>query len=304
LKPGNLRPMLPVEEPLTNDSGFVHEVKWDGFRALAYLDGSYVFLQSRGGTDLSRRFPQVAACLAAKAWQGVLDGEIVALSHRGVVDFSLLRSGSSASSVRFVVFDVLSWEREILCPWPWSKRRALLEDLALSEGVILLSPLLPGSLAENLTRAQEQHWEGVVSKHAESPYLPGVRSRWWRKHKIRRSLDGVVVGFRWRSRHVRSLGLGLYLSDGGLCYVGSVGSGLGQREREFLEDAAGLLSLEVPPVVNPPADAGSWVWFKPHLVAEVEYLELTPQMRLRHPAFLRFRFDKVAAECRLEGDGR
>jgi bifunctional non-homologous end joining protein LigD len=301
LKPGEFRPMLPVQEPLGEEEGFIHEIKWDGFRALAYLQGGKVLLESRGGHSLNRRFPQIASFLGQKEWQAVLDGEIVAFRPGGEADFSLLKSGS-ARMICYVAFDLLFLAGENLCPQPWQRRRALLEELVESAGPLLLSPLLPGSLGENLRRAREHGWEGIISKHRQSPYLPGERSPWWRKHKILRTLDAVVVGLRLRGRQVRSLALGLFCPDDRLVYLGSCGSGLGLREREFLEQASILLHTDRPPVDNPPPADGSWVWFQPHLVAEVEYLELTAQKRLRHPVFLRFRFDKRPQECQWTGD--
>jgi len=302
LKPGSLQPMLPVNQPLQAEGGYVHEIKWDGFRALAYLNGAEVYLASRNGHRLNERFPQIAAELAARNWRAVLDGELVAVGDRGEVDFSLLRSSSTVKEVRYVVFDLLVWEDSMLCPRPWRERRDILEVLFVQERRLLLSPLLPGTLQECLELAKERGWEGIISKHEASPYLPGVRSSWWRKHKIRRTIDGVVVGIRCRGQAVRSLALGLILPGGKLCYVGNVGSGLRERDREFLQEASSLLRVEHPGVVNPPSQDGNWVWFRPHLVAEVEYLELTPQLRLRHPVFLRFRFDKRPEECSAAGE--
>lgn len=183
--------MLPVQEPLGEEEGFIHEIKWDGFRALAYLQGGKVLLESRGGHSLNRRFPQIASFLGQKEWQAVLDGEIVAFRPGGEADFSLLKSGS-ARMICYVAFDLLFLAGENLCPQPWQRRRALLEELVESAGPLLLSPLLPGSLGENLRRAREHGWEGIISKHRQSPISlgnarPGGAStrscalwtRWW-----------------------------------------------------------------------------------------------------------------------------
>ncbi|HPT82273.1 MAG TPA: RNA ligase family protein [Limnochordia bacterium] len=294
--------MLPVDEPLVDERGYRHEIKWDGFRCLAYLEGNKVCLCSRGGRSLNARFPQIAADLAQKDLQAVLDGEIVAFNAQGRADFGLLKAGSKAKHMRYAVFDILSWQGKNLCQQPWWQRRDLLEGTVSSSGFILLSPLLPFTLEECLSAAKERGWEGIVSKHEQSPYLPGTRSAWWRKRKILRSLDGVVVGIRMRGSQVRSFALGLYLPAGPLCYVGSVGSGLNQADREFLQQAAALLAVEHPALSNPPKDDGSWIWFRPHLVAEVQFLEITPQLRLRHPVFLRFRMDKNPEECLVEGE--
>src|SRR5690606_41244348 len=90
--------MLPVQEPLGEEEGFIHEIKWDGFRALAYLQGGKVLLESRGGHSLNRRFPQIASFLGQKEWQAVLDGEIVAFRPGGGAHYSL-REGGSARTI-------------------------------------------------------------------------------------------------------------------------------------------------------------------------------------------------------------
>ncbi|NMB01595.1 MAG: hypothetical protein GX971_08805 [Firmicutes bacterium] len=299
------KPMLPSESPLLDETGFLHEIKWDGFRALAYLDGDKVLLESRNGRSLNDHFPEVVKALQKEEKHAVLDGELIALSLEGKVDFSLLRQSKLASEqVRFVVFDLLFLDGETLCAKPWLQRRDYLDNLIMGQGLIMRSPLLAGDLQTNLNFAKEQQLEGIISKHQDSPYLPGVRSAWWRKSKIRRSLDCVVVGLRLRDEKVRSLAVGLYQNDDSLLYIGNVGSGLGQDELVFLRESINLLAHNSPLVTNPPGGGVDWIWFKPHLVVEVEYLELTHQKRLRHPTFLRFRFDKIASECRIEGELR
>ena len=300
-----LQPMLPVEQSIpTDESGFVHEIKWDGYRVLAYIDNGNVRLESRNGRNLNKRFPQIVECARTKGLQAILDGEIVALTQDGHVEFSLLRS-SPTSGIRicYIVFDLLNFQSEDFCSRPWFERREHLETLLENEGIIMLSPLLPGSAQDCLSFAVEQHLEGIVSKQRNSPYLPGTRSSFWRKQKIRRSLDGILVGVKMRERQVRSMAVGTYEPDGSLFYLGNVGSGLGHEELGFLLQALELLSTpEIVrcPCVNPPQDADHFVWCQPLLVVEIEYFELTPCKRLRHPVFLRFRFDKNPKDCVME----
>lgn len=297
----HFKPMLPVDQPLLDEAGFVHEIKWDGFRALAYLDGDHVLLESRNGHSLNRHFPQVVAAFKKKKQNAVFDGELIALDLDGKVDFSLLRqSRLSSTQIRFIVFDLLYLEGETLCPRPWFERRKKLEQLVWDQSIIAISPLMPGNLTINLDFAKDNQLEGIVSKHKDSPYLPGVRSPMWRKHKIRKSLDCVVVGLRLRAEKVRSMAVGVYQDDV-LLYIGNVGSGLGQEELNFLEQSIRILAQESPKIINPPDGSSEWIWFKPHLVAEIEFAEFTAQKRLRHPVFLRFRFDKNPSDCQIEG---
>ena len=305
MKMMRLRPMLPVEHSVpADDCGFVHEIKWDGYRILAYIEGDDVRLQSRNGRNLNERFPQIVDYARQKGFRAILDGEIVALTQDGRVEFSLLRSSpTSGVQICYIVFDLLYFQSEDLCSRPWFKRRERLETLLGNEGIIMLSPLLPGSAQDCLDFAAKQHLEGIVSKQRDSPYLPGIRSSLWRKQKIRRSLDGILVGVKMRERQVRSMAIGTYRPDGSLFYLGNVGSGLGHEELDFLRKAMELLVTPDDvhcPCVNPPQDASHFVWCQPRLVVEIEYFELTPSRRLRHPVFLRFRFDKDPNDCVME----
>lgn len=296
------RPMLPVIETGVDTGEFVHEIKWDGFRTLAYVLDDGVDLESRNGHSLNERFPQVLASLG-ELQKGVmvLDGEVVALTREGKVEFSLLRHAAGRRpNTLYVVFDLLFFQGQDLCALPWHERRYRLETLILNQGAILLSPLLPGNLADCLTFASEHDLEGIVSKKSDSPYLPGERSPFWRKHKLHRTLDCIVIGLNMEGGRVRSLVLGLYEGDGRLRYVGSAGSGLGHDELDFLNKAITLLGQEASPVFSQPKQPGDVKWFKPHLVVEVKYTEFTPQLYLRHPVIVRFRFDKDPKDCLLE----
>ncbi|MCK9526702.1 MAG: non-homologous end-joining DNA ligase [Limnochordia bacterium] len=295
----SLRPMLPANEPVPRDEvGFIHEIKWDGYRLLSYLDGGDVQLISRNGYSFNDRFPNLAEYLRKKDLQAVLDGEVVALTKEGRVDFSLLQSRNSGIDICYVVFDVLRVRGEDLCPRPWFERRRRLEEMIQSEGPLLVSPLLSGSASDCLSFAIEQGFEGIVSKREDSPYLPGVRTSYWFKQKILRTLDCLLVGVKVDRR---SVAVAVYRGDGALVYLGNVGSGLGQGELGFLTEALETLGkLTECPCINPPRDAHQWTWCKPLLVLEVEYLEFTSSGRLRHPVFLRFRFDKEPQACLME----
>ena len=297
------KPMLPVEQPLGEQSGFVHEIKWDGYRALAYLDGDQVLLESRNGHSLNNHFPTIVKSLSELRMKGVIDGELIAFSSDGKVDFSSLRgSRRNAAPLMYIVFDVLYVSGENICSKPWFKRRECLEELVFRHEQVVLSPLLPNDLKTNLNMANENQLEGIISKQKNSPYLPGVRSIFWRKHKIVRTIDCVVVGLRLRKGKISSLAVGLYQQNGAMLHVGNVASGLSQREIDFLSQSVNLLEQKSSAVINPPQNGADWIWFNPHLVVEIRYLELTAHLRLRHPVFVQFRFDKSPGECRFEGD--
>ena len=296
-------PMLPESQRVGDDVSFVHEIKWDGFRTLAYLSEEGVRLESRNGRSFNQRFAPIVKHLEAWKPGVILDGEVVAFNLQGRADFSLLRySPDPSSQLCYVVFDLLFRQGVSICPEPWSRRRACLEqffDSNVESGGVMLSPLLPGTVEECLDFAKQNHLEGIVSKRKDSPYLPGTRSPLWCKQKLVKTADCVVVALSYGGKRIRSLGVAIYAQWGELYYLGKVGSGLGHTELDFLYHAVKLLENDQIPVVNPPTDYSQLVWLRPHLVVELEYLEITPQGRLRHPVFKRFRFDKEPLSCKL-----
>lgn len=297
--------MLPVDQPLApGEKGFIHEIKWDGYRLLAQVDKGKVALVSRNGRNLNSRFPQLVEWLQQKGLEAVMDGEVVALTGEGRVDFSLLQQShlkKSGVQICYIVFDLLYLLGESICAQPWFERRERLEALLPSEGFVLISPLLAGEAPEALNFAREHQLEGIISKDRRSPYLPGKRSPLWRKQRITRSTNCVLAGVKMDRTKVRSMAVALYNPSGELVYIGNVGSGLKSTELDFLEQSIALLATANCPVTNPPAGTtDEWIWFRPLVVVEVEYLELTSQTRLRHPVFLRFRFDKSPQDCTME----
>ncbi|NLJ79650.1 MAG: hypothetical protein GX335_01325 [Firmicutes bacterium] len=290
------RPMLPVLKEIGDESQFQHEIKWDGFRALAYVEKE-VSLESRNGHELNSRFPQLLPGLKGLGQCLVLDGEIVALGKKGLPEFSLLKGPFDEIPLIYIAFDLLFRRGRSLCHLPWGQRRQMLEELLRPQKQIYMSPLLEGDLKTCFQLAQQAGLEGIVSKQINSPYLAGERSHFWRKKKIRRTLDCVVAGLNYRKNRLRSLSLALYNLEGALFYIGSVGSGLGFEEIEFFEKAGNALARPAPPLRNPPEIRNSIIWLEPRLVVEIKYLEMTPQEKVRHPVFLRLRSDKDASRC-------
>lgn len=299
-----LVPMLASAEPLVREDGYVHEIKWDGYRALAYVEGGQAELISRNGRNLTRHFLEIVPYLASLPRQPlVLDGELIALGKEGLPAFAHLRKGSSQRrTVAYAVFDLLYLSGENLCALPWLQRRTRLRALAVPQGPIFISPVFPGPLSHLLAKVKKLGLEGVVSKRIDSPYLPGVRSPAWRKTRIFRRDDFVVGGLKTGRGTVRAILVGQYCpKSGNLLYLGGVGSGLSKREREFFKAAQSKLAVSQPPFVNVP----QWedvAWLTPHLVVEVEYVEFTPSRRLRQPVLVRFRWDKLPWECIYKGE--
>lgn len=313
--PTDLRPMLAVAGGLPDtDDGWSYELKWDGQRALAYLEGGKVRLYSRIGRDISVSYPELAGLAATlRGRQVLLDGEIVAFAD-GKPSFSALQRRMHTDSpgaaqhlatqvpATYLVFDILQLDGRPLTQLPYSRRRELLEELQVSGPAWITPPAFNGTSGADVLRAsQEQSLEGIVAKRLNSPYRPGARSPDWRKVKNLRRQEVVVGGWRpgegTRAGGIGSLLIGVYGPEG-LTYAGRVGSGFDQRMLELLaRRLAPLASDESPFAVEVPRKfAKDAKWVRPVLVVEVAFDRWTEDDRLRHPVFAGLRDDKDPEE--------
>jgi ATP-dependent DNA ligase len=324
------RSFAPMEaetaSELPNGGEWQYEPKWDGFRALAFRDGSSIRLQSKAGKPLARYFPDVAESLERlAATRFVLDGEIVIpVEGRLSFDELLLRVHPAASRVRtlveahrarLMVFDLLVDERgRSLVDLPLEQRRARLEAFAErffpGDGAIVLSRVTRHLRTARRWLAGGGHGDldGVVAKRLDLPYRSGERDGML-KVKRQRTADCVVGGFRYASRggDVGSLLLGLYDGDGRLDHVGFC-SGLSAEVRQGLR--LQLERLRRPPGFTGRAPGGpsrwstersaQWEPLGPKLVVEVAYDHVS-NGRFRHGTrFLRWRPDKDPRQCSVE----
>ena len=314
--PERVRPMLAVAAPLpVHDEGWAYEFKWDGVRALVYVDGGRVRAYSRNDKDLAPSFPELRAVgefLGSRT--AILDGEVVAFDDAGRPSFGRLQQrlhlGSSSLVQRrarevpisFLAFDLLYLEGRLLIDRPYDERRALLEGLKL-EGASFATPpsVTDAHGADILAVARERGLEGVVAKRRGSHYAPGQRNGEWLKIKNFRTQEVVIGGWTpgkgAREGSIGALLLGLP-GSAGLDYVGKVGTGFSDdARRELLETFAALETSSSPFAGRlPSADAAHAHYVSPELVGEVRYGEWTGDRRLRHPSWRGLRPDKNAAD--------
>jgi bifunctional non-homologous end joining protein LigD len=300
------RPMLatPVKE-LPRGEGWLFEPKWDGYRALAYVRGGEVELQSRTGkSDFTTRFDAIARALprAVRTPDCVLDGEVCAIDDTGRASFSAMQQG--AGTLVYYVFDLLEQDGEPLIDLPLMERRRRLKKLlGRSHSVAFTDTFDDG--AALLDAAAQQGLEGVMAKRPDSRYEQG-RSRQWLKVKVRPRQDLVVAGYTKGQRRRERMGaLVLAVHErGGLRWAGNVGTGF--TEHEIDELLARLRPLERPdsPLVTAPkmprVRKSDVRWVEPELVVEVEFVEWTHEGHLRFPTFLGVREDKLPEEVRSE----
>jgi bifunctional non-homologous end joining protein LigD len=311
-KPGRYAPMLAtLEQDVPKGDGWTYEVKWDGYRALAYVAGGEVGLVSRNGNDLTARFPAVAKAIgkALRTPNAVLDGEVCALDEEGRATFSAMQQGKAGTRYIFVAFDLLEVEGKPLVDAELTARRKRLAQLLdKRRKTVQFSESFDDGDAL-FEAAEEQGFEGIIGKRARSTYQPGRRSRDWVKVKTHGRQEFVIGGYtRGEGRRANSFGsllLGVY--DEGvekLRYVGSVGTGFNEREIQRLLGLLRPLGTKEPPfdpVPKPPrVRKGDIVWVEPRLVAEVEFVEWTHDQRLRAPSYQGLREDKAPREVHEE----
>ena len=274
-------PMLasPWTRPFSSNEWFF-ELKWDGFRSIAYIgEGAPVFL-SRRGLDLVSRYPELRGVHTGRP--AVIDGEIVAMGDDGKPSFFLL----GRTPALFVAFDLL-WMDEDLTGLAFEERRRLLEALAL-EGPVVVNDVVAGDGEDFYEAIVAQGLEGMVAKRAGSLYHQGQRSPDWRKIVSRRMTTAVVGGFLAgdgnRIGTFGSLLLGIE-KDGELHFIGSVGSGFDDVTLRGIASTFRGLARDTSPFTNSVDVPGIKSWVEPVLVARVEYREWTPFGRLRAPVF-------------------
>jgi bifunctional non-homologous end joining protein LigD len=301
---GTYRPMLAsLDTSVPHGDGWTFEVKFDGYRALAYIRSGDCRLVSRNEHDLTGRFPEVAKALvkAVKSPNAVVDGEVCRIDPSGRTSFSELQQGTGP--LVYYAFDLLELDGEPLVELPLRQRKERLRKLldGRVRSVAFSDGFDDGRALFQV--AEEQHFEGVIAKRLDSTYKPGRRSRDWLKIKTENVDEFVVVGYtRGAGRRASTFGsLVLAVNEGSeLRYVGNVGTGFDEAEigkllkllRPLHRDASPFPVVPKMPRVR----KGDVQWVEPRLVAQVRYGEWTHDGHLRHPAYQGIRDDKEAAE--------
>ncbi|KQS03891.1 ATP-dependent DNA ligase [Sphingomonas sp. Leaf357] len=294
--------LCTLVDSVPTGSGWIHEVKYDGYRALIAVAGGKAKVFTRSGLDWSDKFPGIAEAAAGlPVASALIDGEIVAFKD-GRPDFSTLKDAiSNNKAMSLFAFDLLELDGERLEKLPNVQRkdrlRAILdgadERLHFAEHIV--------GAGEKLFEAMcREGYEGVVSKRADAPYS-GKRTQNWLKIKCLHRQEFLIVG--WlpsdKTRGFRSLLLGV--NDGGtLRYAGKVGTGFSQDVMADIGAKLERLARKTPTVDAPKAAVRGARWVTPSLVAEIAFAEVTPDGVLRHSSFLGLREDKAADEVVAE----
>jgi bifunctional non-homologous end joining protein LigD len=332
--PRHIHPMLAtlVDTPF-NDPEWLYEIKWDGYRALAFIEDRSVRLVSRNQNDLTPQYPELARLNQyVRAREAIMDGEVCALDEEGRPSFSLMQQrtgglgqrrgkGDMSIPIVYYAFDLLYLDGFDLRRVDLEHRKALLRQIlaarvAASEadrdtadddpGRVRYSEHFDDGIALH-EAARDRRLEGIVAKRRRSCYLE-KRSREWLKMKITQRQECVIGGYtdpRGSREHFGSIVLGLYDEKGRLIHVGQAGSGFTEATHEDMWRRLQALQTDRSPFYGPVEATRRVHWVKPELVAEIKFTEWTHegesgQVKMRAPVFEGLRFDKSPRECVLE----
>jgi len=312
--PARLAPQLAslVDRP-PEGSGWLYEIKFDGYRMLVRANGQAVHAFTRNGIDWSARLTRIVAAVRALGLQHTwLDGEITVEGAGGAPDFQALQNAFEAGrtdAIHYHLFDLPFHDGQDLRELPVEERRARLKALldAQPQAVLSFSEAFEAEPAALLESARRLGLEGLIGKRKGSPYR-SQRSTDWVKLKLRLRQEFVIGGFtepKGSRRGIGALLLGVHADDGTLHYAGNVGSGFDERMLTLLRARLGPLEASASPFSDAPQRVGARGdstphWVRPVLLAEVSFAQWTKDQRVRHAVFHGLRDDKPAAHITKE----
>ena len=319
--PRVIHPMLAtlVDEPFSS-ADWLYEIKWDGYRAIAFIEDGNLRLVSRNQNEMTSLYPELQSLpRQVKANQAILDGEVVALDEHGRSSFSLMqqragiRSGvkrtrqDSSIPVLYYVFDLLYLDGYNLMKVALEQRKQLLHSIITPSSVLRYSEHFVNEGERLFEAARAQGLEGIVAKRRNSCYEQ-KRSREWLKMKITRRQECVIAGYtdpRGSRENFGSLVLGLYNDQGRLVHVGNAGAGFNASTHSDMWKRLHKLETDKNPFGAKIESTRRPHWVKPELVAEIKFSDWTHEgqsgaVKMRAPVFEGLRFDKPPRECVFE----
>jgi bifunctional non-homologous end joining protein LigD len=314
--PAKITPMLAtlVDRPFDRQ-GWLYEVKWDGYRALAFLKKGAVELKSRNDKSFTKKFYPITRALMDWKINAVIDGEIVVVGEDGISHFESLQNWRSEADgyLLYYVFDIPWLEGRNLAGMPLTERQTILKSLVPENSIIKMSDSFEGSGLKIFDAARKMGLEGIIAKRADSPYHAGDRTRDWLKIKAKKRQEMVIGGFT-KNEASRKLFSALLVGvfDGKkLVYTGKVGTGFSDNAQQDLMNRFQRIIIKKSPFAeepdinkptrfqhNPPRATATWL--KPELVCEVSFAEMTADGVMRHPSFEGMRMDKQAKDVVME----
>jgi DNA ligase D-like protein (predicted ligase) len=316
VKAGFVEPMLLLRTEMLPDDAqrWEYQLKFDGYRAIAFKTDGILHLRSRNDNDFMTRYPTIVQGLAKLPNETVIDGEVVALDEDGRPSFNALQNSDPRTPVHYYIFDVMVLAGRDVTGETLDARRQLLEQKVvptLNEPV-RYTGALTASLRDLIHSVKAQGLEGLVAKRRASRYEPGQRSGAWQKMRINRGQEFVIGGYTVGTKTFDALIFGYYDGDR-LLYAARTRNGFTPALRQQLFKRLRPLETSECPFANlPEAKSGRWGqgltkakmaecrWVNPILVGQFEFVEWTPDNHLRHSRFIALRDDKSPRDIRRE----
>jgi bifunctional non-homologous end joining protein LigD len=319
--PSSITPMLAtlVDTPFT-DPEWLYEIKWDGYRALAFIRDGSVRLVSRNGLDMTHQYPELHSLADyVRAKEALIDGEIVAFDEQGRPSFSMMQqrtgigtqgrrvgAGNTDIAVMFYAFDVIYLDGYDLRRVNLEDRKRILSDALVESSVVKFSEDFPDGM-QLYAAAEQQNLEGIVAKRRSSCYVE-KRSREWLKIKLTQTQECVIGGYtdpRGSREHFGSIILGLYDDKDRLIHVGHAGSGFTEKTHADMWTKLKAIEIEKNPFHGKVESTRKPHWVRPELVAQIKFTEWTHEgqsgnVKMRAPVYQGLRADKSAKECRFD----
>lgn len=316
--PATVAPMLAIlgeQKSMPIGTDWLYEVKWDGVRALIFVEKDRVRILSRKGTSIEKQYPELLTIAESlEADSAILDGEIVCFDENGAPSFQLLQNRigagpkavpmlAQAQPAAYFAFDLLYLNGYDLRQTPLVERKQLLSSILQPNTAFRYSEHFIGKGEELLEAVRAKGLEGIIAKNAFSRYET-KRSRDWVKIKVVNQQDFVICGLIEGERdYFGALALAV-MEDRKLVYVGNVGSGFTQESLKSVYEKLKPLIVTKSPLRAVPKDIGKVTWVRPELVCTVRFNSWTDDNRLRAPVFLGLRNDQTPEECvRESGTG-
>jgi bifunctional non-homologous end joining protein LigD len=289
-------PVVPMKAAIgvlpKDDENWAYEIKWDGYRTLAFVDGGRTRWQSSNLIDVTAKYPELAHFAESiNAQRAIVDGELVVLDENGRPNFELMQN--HATQVAFYAFDVLSIDGTDTIALPYERRRDLLAGVVDTGSNWMVPGHRIGDGADLVAATVERGLEGVMAKRLGSPYLPGKRTPNWRKVKNRHKVEVVIGGYRPgegnRETTFGSLLVGVPKRGEGLVFAGGVGTGFNTKVLVDMTKRLRALRIDTCPFSKlPPREySRDAVWVRPELRAEIEITEFTNEGYVRHSSFIK-----------------
>jgi bifunctional non-homologous end joining protein LigD len=304
-KPHRVDPMLATltDQPFDHPD-WLFELKWDGYRCMAYVNNDDVQLRSRKNISFNKEYADVASGLKKMKINAILDGEIVVLNEEGLADFEALQNWGKfhEGSIHFYVFDILWLEGFDITDLPLFKRKEILKQLIPDNSLIRYTDSIDETGKPFYELARKNNLEGIIAKKKTSLYTPGKRTKDWLKMPVTTRQEFVVGGWVESNsgREFKSLLFGYY-RNGKLYYFHHGGGGFRENELPATLKEFRKLEIKKSPFVNDVDYEGVFHWMKPVKVAEFKYTKLTKAGKIRHPAiFMGWRKDKNPKEITLD----